>query len=196
MEKDSQSGENVRSKGVDAALRLLEREPDPLYISRWTTLLAKPKEDLQVKEASVIIFRLNQEWLAINSNVFSEVLSYRNVHRIPHRTNQVLLGIINYQGVLRLCLNMHHFLMIDPEEESVESFSRMVCIEKEEEQWIFPVDEVFGVFHVDLKQLQSPPITVAKSKASYLRGIIDWNGKNVAYLDEELLFFGLKKVIL
>lgn len=196
MDKENLSYQEIKDQGAKAAWRLLERQPDPAYLDQWTNLLAKPKEETEKIGTSVIIFRLDHEWLAINSNVFCEVLSYKKVHRIPHRTNNILMGLVNYQGMLRLCVNMHHFLTINQETDSHDPYFRMVSIQKENEQWIFPVNEVYGIFHANIHDLQSPPITVAKSKTSYLKGIIDWNGKNVAYLDEGLLFFGLKRMIL
>lgn len=202
MEQEDLSSYNeLKSRGAKAALRLLERKPDEGYLSDWTELLARPKRSSEKTGTSVIIFRLNQEWLAINSTVFCEVISYKKIHRIPHRTNAILMGLVNYQGMLKLCINMHHFLTIEPEKvvESAhprEKFPRMVSIEKDHEQWIFAVDEVQGIFYADINHLQSAPVTVSKSKASYLRGMIDWHGKNVGYIDEELLFFGLRRSVL
>lgn len=199
MEQEDLSSYNTsKSQGTKAILRLLERKPDSSYLSKWTDLLARKKAPVEKSGVSVIIFRLNTEWLAISSSVFCEVMSYKKIHRIPHRTNAILMGLVNYQGMLRLCVNIHKFLGLEPEKpiQSPEKLQRMVSIQKDSEQWIFAVDEVQGVFHADIHHMQRAPVTVSKSKENYLRGIIDWQGKNVGYIDEDLLFFCLRRSIL
>ena len=200
-QEDLSSYREAKCRGIKAALRLLERKPDEAYLSNWTEVLAQPKTPLEKRGMTVIIFRLNMEWLAISSTVFCEVIHYKKIHRIPHRTNAILMGLVNYQGMLKLCVNMHNFLTIESEKTvqplcSKKKFPRMVSIEKEQEQWIFPVDEVHGIFHLDSNHLQNVPVTVKKSKASYLGGMIEWNDISVGYIDEEQLFFGLKRSVL
>lgn len=202
MQQDDVSPyQELKSRGAKAALRLLERKPDAAYLINWTNLLARPKLQPDNSATAVIIFRLHTEWLAINCTVFCEVMMNKKIHRIPHRTNAIVRGVVNYQGMLKLCVNMHTFLTIEHQKEtdvgnSRKKFSRMVSIEKDHEQWVFAVDEVQGIFHADINNLQSTPVTISKSKSNYLRGMIDWNGKNVGYIDEELLFFGLRRSML
>jgi chemotaxis-related protein WspD len=192
--------EDLKHRGTQAALCLLARKPDVVYLSKWTALLAKPKVHDETSGASVIIFRLNQEWLAINTHVFSEVLPSKKVHRIPHRSDPILRGVVNHQGMLKLCINMHHFLSIDykksSELSSHDQFQRMVSIRKDKDLWIFSVDEIEGVFHTDIHKMHSVPVTVSKSETGYLRGMINWEGKNIGYIDEELLFCGLNRRLL
>jgi chemotaxis-related protein WspD len=202
MKKDDHSTyQEIKDKGTEAALRLLERTPDPDYLDSWTELLGRPKKTPDKSGVSVIVFRLGNDWLAIETHVFSEVLSYKNIHRIPHRTNATLMGLVNYQGTLKLCLNMHHFLsIVEEDDENIKKlqgkFQRMVSIEHNHEQWIFPVDEVHGIFRVDHDQIKKPPVNLSKSKVNYLRGMIEWHGKHVAYIDYELLFYGLRRNVL
>jgi chemotaxis-related protein WspD len=190
------------TKGVSAAIRLLDRRPDPAYIEEWTELLSKSLVPEAAKGITVIVFRLGKEWLAIDSNVFDEVISERVVHRIPHKSNEVLKGLTNYQGTLKLCVNMHGFLDIDPavaQHDTAHShpkFKRMVVIQKDLEIWIFPVDDVQGVITFKTELLGNTPVTLTKSTTNYLRGVIRWKDVDVGYLDEELLFFGLKRNLL
>lgn len=200
-QEDLFSGQEIKRRGTEVARRLLERKPDAAYLTHWSNFLAKSKKEVEKKSVSVIVFRLYNEWLAISTSFFCEVISPKQVHRIPHRSNAVLAGVVNYGGVLALCVNMHSFLSISHEKEGVptkthDHYPRMVSIKKESEQWIFGVDEVEGVFHLDSHHLQTPPATLAKSKASYLCGMICSNNKNIGYLDEELLFLGLRRVVL
>ena len=190
------------SRGTLAALRLLNRDPNPEYIADWTKLLAQQKLDEDKEGTSVIIFRLGGEWLAIGTRVFLEVSQLRKIHTVPHRTSETLMGIVNLQGQITLCINMHNFLSIEngndvmgpPKQHS--GFKRMLAIQKDQDLWIFSVDEVYGIFHTDEKKLENTPVTVMKSTHNFLKGIICWHGKNVGYLDEDLLFYSLRRSIL
>lgn len=185
-----------------SANKLLERPPEEDYINEWTALLTREKEAVQFGgESSVMIFRLGGEWLAISILVFSEVAEWRLIHRIPHRSGQLLMGIVNLRGQLLLCINMQNFLEIESEKtkdkhKGVIFQRRMVAIHKEEDQWILPVDEVLGIGYCDLNRLENVPVTVAKSAANYLKGVFTWKQKTIGYLDEELLFYSLRRKLL
>lgn len=148
-------------------------------------------------EEPVVIFRLGNEWLALSARIFAEVSDFKKIHKVPHRDNKTLLGIVNLRGQLKLCVALHHLLELEKNdlgfENSPPSQRRMLAIQNEGEQWIFPVNEVFGIYHVDMSQIENTPITVAKSTANYLRGIISWTENNVGLLDEELIFYSLKR---
>ena len=59
---------------------------------------------------SVLIFRLGVEWLAFRTQTIAEVTTPRPVHRVPHRSNEVLLGLVNLQGQVQLCVSLHGLL--------------------------------------------------------------------------------------
>jgi chemotaxis-related protein WspD len=185
-----------------AANKLLDRIPDKEYVDEWTSLIQKEKltEEI-VSEHSVVIFRLNREWLAISTLIFAEVATRRKFHHLPHRSGHILQGIVNLRGQLRLCISLTNLLEIesanDKKEPSYnERYHRMMAVKKEDMQWIFPVDEVYGIFRCDISQLQNVPVTIMKSNANYLKGVFAWEGKSVGYLDEDLLFSHLQRSVL
>ena len=77
---------------------LLERFPLENYRLEWTELFAQTTVDDYLKSdnlaisetVTVIIFRLQQEWLAISAEVFQQTTPSTTVHTIPHRSNQIL----------------------------------------------------------------------------------------------------------
>lgn len=187
---------------IASASQLLARIPDKEYIDEWSLLIQREKltEDV-ISEHSVVIFRLNGEWLAISTLIFAEVARSRKIHHLPHRSGQFLLGVVNLQGQLRICISLANLLEIESQNEKkddakTQKYHRMMAIKKEAMHWVFPVDEVYGIFRCDLSQLQNVPVTIAKSKANYLKGVFAWEGKSVGYLDEELLFNNLQRSIL
>ena len=124
----------------------------------------------------------------------------RPIHRIPHKLNPSLKGLINLKGQLRLCVNLHHLLEVEREtsknEEDVLTYNRLLSIQKDGQVWTFPVDEVYGIYRVEVGEIENVPVTVSKSTANFLRGVVPWKGKTISYLDEELLFSSLERSVI
>lgn len=189
-------------KSFASANKLLDRQVNEEYVDEWTALLQKekPAEDSNT-ENSVVIFRLNQEWLAISTLVFSEVATSRKIHHVPHKTSTIFLGVVNLKGQLRLCVSLSNLIEIEAQIEKgstkyQEKYHRMLSIGKNNEYWIFPVNEVYGIFRCDISHLQNVPVTISKSKANYLKGVFSWQDRNVGYLDEDLLIHSLQRSIM
>lgn len=187
----------LRDKGMVSAIKLLEREPDPVYLEEWTELLARGKAEGEgTAESSAVVFALGGEWLALSTGVFSEVGLPRPVHKIPHRSNEILEGVVNVRGQLLLSVNLHNLLEI-PHNSDVpvrfKTLRRMLGIQKSQDRWVFLVDELFGIVQRKEELLENVPVTVAKSTANYLKGVFTWNGRSVGLLDDELLFYSLRK---
>ena len=70
-------------------------------------------ERMHGEAVSVLIFRLGAEWLAFRTQAVAEVTTPRPVHRIPHRSNQILSGLVNLQGQVQLCVSLHGLLGVD-----------------------------------------------------------------------------------
>lgn len=193
-----ESQEKHRQKGAASANKLLERPPEEGYIEEWTELLRNPKiKDKTYAEESGVIFRLAQEWLALPTLVLVEVANQRPFHKIPHLNYPAFLGTVNFRGQLWMGVDMHRFLDIEAESGGWgKPGGRMLAIEQGNNRWIFPVDEVYGVHHFDRQALDNVPVTVTKSKVNYFQGVFNWDNKNVAYLDANLLFHSLERSIL
>lgn len=194
---DSQS-----EKDDSSAALLLNRQPDERYIKEWTALLQIQHVPSEVTaEISVVIFRLGAEWLALSTHIFAEIADCRSVHSLPHRTNNIFLGVTNLRGQLHLCVALHNLLEIEQTKkvritELQTAYKRMISIQQKGQNWVFPVNEVHGILRCDSSVLENVPVTVAKSTANYLRGVIRWEGRDVGYLDEELLLESLKRSVL
>lgn len=183
------------------ASHLFERSPTQEYIEEWTEALMQHPSPEKFKGAlSVMVFRLGREWLALPTICFKEVAHRRPVHRIPHRSDKILLGIVNLNGELKLCVAAHQLLEIEsftlPGSNSFSyHYDRMIAIAKEGDLWVFPVDEIDGIYDWDLAVIEKVPVNLSKSTANFLKGIMKMGNKSVGLLDEELLFSSLKRSI-
>jgi chemotaxis-related protein WspD len=70
---------------------------------------------------------------------------------------------------------------------------RMMVIEKDNERWVFPVDEVFGIARVKNHDLREVPVTVSHDSSAYTSGVFEWNGHSVGLLEDELIFGSLRR---
>lgn len=181
------------SHAAISADKLLARAPEESYIEEWTALLAKEHEpERDANEVAAVVFRLGTEWFAFPALWLYEVIEKKVIHRIPHKKNPAIKGLVNLKGVLRICISLHHILEIqevnEKKTEANSLYQRMICIQNEAGQWVFPVEEVYGIYHFDISLIENVPVTVTKSQVNYLRGVFPWNEHSVGYLDQELLF--------
>jgi len=176
---------------------LLEREAPQGYLDLWTKILAESKEGIDTDTVPVVIFRISQEWLAFPTKIFREATDVKTIHRIPHRSNAVLRGLVNVRGELQLCFSLADLVGFSPGESEEKahrrSYPRMAVIEKEGQRWVLAMDEIMGVYDLPKKSLQAAPVTVAKAGAAFTSGLFDYEQRQVALLDEDLIFYNLKK---
>jgi len=188
---------------TQAGRTLLERALPDSYKQDWTQVLSLKKEEELVGTISVVIFRIEGEWLAIPTQLLDEIIDVEYVqsllHTIPHRRNPVLMGVINVHGEIWLCVSLKELLGLETVEQQTDqecnTYKRMMVIQGENDRWVFPVDEIHGIYRVHPKAFQNVPVTVAKAKTTFTKGIFEWERRQVAFLDDELLLHNLTRSV-
>jgi chemotaxis-related protein WspD len=186
----------------NAGRSLLEREAPAEYLSEWTEVLTKTSSKTAQSDAivhsestvSVMVFRLDDEWLAFPVRLLQEVTQPCVIHTLPHRSNDLFSGLVNIRGEILLCISLHRLLELNPTETA--AARKMVVIEQDSSRWVFIVDEVGGFHRFRLDELQNAPVVVSKATEAYTQGVIRWQGRKVNYLDSESLFYTLNRRIL
>lgn len=186
--------DNTKEQEASADL-LLRRRPPPEYLQEWESFIRSTKEQQIISDQqAIVIFRVEEEFLAIPAMVVGQVAQLKPIHTIPHQRGPVIRGLVNISGQLRLFICIMSFLQINPSTKNKNrSLNSMMVIEREGDVWAFSVSEVCGVLHLDPSELQNVPVTVSKSTANYLRGVFIWNNEKVGFIDDELLFFSLRR---
>lgn len=137
--------------------------------------------------------------MALATSCFKEILEVKPVHRVPFRNNPLLQGLINVGGQLKVSVYLDRLLKVSENADITEIgeilYKRMIVIRSGEETWVFPSDEVHGIFYVDPLKIENVPVSVLKSDSNYFNGIFNWHGRDVAILDHELLFKSLRKAV-
>jgi chemotaxis-related protein WspD len=192
-----------------AGRSLLEREPPPGYLEEWTHLLSQEKGAGEIQQVAPIgtisigIFRLSGEWLALPAHLLKEVTQSNPIHTLPHRSNNILLGLVNIRGEIQMCVSLSELLGLEAVHANGNSkvsgphiYGRMIVVEKEDNRWVFPVDEIYGIHRIHPNDLTNVPSTLAKVPETYTKGVINWQSRSVSFLDDELLFYTLSKKVL
>ena len=179
-----------------AARYFFHRAAPDGYLQEWGGLLAQPTGHASVDQAGMLVFRLGIEWLALALTVAVEVTSLRPVHRVPHRTNAVFLGLINLRGQLHPCISLHGLLQVDAIDPTTNPpiAPRLILIRKDGETWAFAADEVAGVQHLAQPDLQNVPSTLSNPAGSFSRAVFAWGYRSVNVLDEPRLFVALRRM--
>jgi chemotaxis-related protein WspD len=139
----------------------------------------------QTGRAARLFFRLGSEWLALDAKAIAEVVNPGPIHRVPHRSNQVFLGIMNLRGQIVLCVSLHGLLGIETHDRP----ARIVILRQSErvDSWAFPADEVAGIERVAPSAIHAAPTTLVNPAAGFGKAVIAWNGRTVDLLDEQRL---------
>lgn len=218
-----------------AARTFFDRSAPEGYVAEWTRWLAGAGDPAGLSTAgesagsdrdvvSVLIFRLGQEWLAFRTTTVAEVTLPRPVHRVPHRNNEALIGLVNLRGQLQLCVSLHGLLGVNaPRPASVPgppgspplpdafhpeaggdvhvagtppSKSRLIVLRDRDrsETWIFPAEEVLGVHRLPRTQVLSVSSSLANADISFSQAILRWQDREVSFLDEQRVFAALRSI--
>lgn len=186
---------------------LFDRPATAEYLQEWTERLAQIPQREDEDKRSMILFRLGDEWLALNTAVLAEVTHLHPIHSIPHRSGEVLLGLVNVRGQLRIAISLHGLLGVEsglPPEvrsrqrsvkngKSILPTGRMAILQDRLQQWVFYAEEVVGIQRIKTSRLRKVPSTFGQS-SSYCQSVFDWEGHTVGCLDEVRLLSALRSL--
>lgn len=185
---------------ASAALRLLDRDLISSELADgWVqSARAVTNADADVRRnIGALVFRIGQEWLALEAAAVVEVAEARPVHSLPHQRNAAVLGILNIRGALRVCISLARLFHIGEDDADAAKghvLQRPLLVAIHEGQTlVFPVDQVIGVQRYADDDVEAVPTTLAHAGAQYTRGLLDRNGHKVGLLDHGLLFYALNR---
>jgi chemotaxis-related protein WspD len=188
-----------------AGQQLLEREATPDYLAEWTRRLAEADDTEAVDSLPLLIFRIGDEWLAIDARCVIEVVETHRIHGISHRTDRLLLGMANIRGELQLCISLHELLGIEPSDGAAphvpascagpQPQKRLLVAEHNQNRWAFPVDEIEGVQHIPANAMKNLPHTLEKSPRFRSQAVFSHCDRRIGLLSETRLFQALERTI-
>ena len=176
-----------------AAEQFLNRAAPDSYADEIAALLAAPTASrAPADEASVVMFEIASQTLAIDTKAVVEITEPRPVRRIPHRTNRVLLGLVNVRGQLELCASLSGLLHITSAQSLQPSRARMLLIEWLGQRWVVSADNVLGVQRLGSGGASPVPATAERDGSFCITQLIAWNDRKVGVLDLDKTFAALR----
>jgi chemotaxis-related protein WspD len=194
-----------------AAAKLLE-QPIPLVdLSRHDLRTpAHQQRDAhaagEASSESFLVFRIGEEWLALATSIFKRIVQTRPIRTLPHRQHRAVLGVVNVQGELLVCLSLAHLLGFEAgthidtnaataarDERARHDLPRLLVVSRGEEHAVFPVDQVDGVHRLAPASFCAPPATLSQAAAAHTRAVAPWRGLSVGVLDADALFDTLNR---
>jgi len=166
-----------------AGRKLFDRAVPSGYADEWNHALRadKPRED--VESISILVFRIGAEWLGLPTAALSQVSDIRKIHTLPHRSDAVLLGLVNVRGRNLICCSLTALLGIAGAEPDgptgILAYRRMIVTADGRDRWVLPVDEIDGVRRFRPRHVRELPVTVARDRAHFTRFVVE--------LDESVL---------
>ena len=169
-----------------AATRLLDRyalqQDDRVQVSNTV--------ESEVKTRSLLMFRLGEEWLGLATRCLVEVAPLQASHSLPHQRSGALLGVANVRGALVACLSLVELLGLDGISNVASGtrvMPRMLIIAAHGGPVVVPVDEVDGIHAIDEQILDAASRSGTQASAKYTRGVLQFKGRSLRWLDEEQL---------
>lgn len=176
----------------DAGRQVFEKRIPEGYLEQWTRVISDDVAPVSKTSQSIIYFRMGEEWFSLSTRNFVEVSQLKSVHKIPHQSGNLIHGVINIGGSVRLCLSLAFLLGVAKSEQgkhlaSRGVYKRFLVVQINTKDYVFPVDEVGGVHRYDPEDLKQVPATIEAEKAQLLLGMLDIDNKNVACIDANKL---------
>ena len=189
-----------------AGRSLLERLPPGDYLQEWTSVLAETKRGSESttfsadgtvvrsdQSLSVMIFRLASELFALPVSIFLEISAPFVVHSVPHRTNSLFLGMVNIRGEIILAASLANLLGLSTYQAP--GLGRMAVAGAPEGKWVFPIDEIYGIYLFNREDVKSAPAVISNNDSSYANGIFQWQNRTVTLLDPSRIIDALNSEI-
>ncbi|OEZ94830.1 chemotaxis protein CheW [Duganella phyllosphaerae] len=184
---------------ASAAQRNLQRAVGAGYKAEWAAHFRQPAIDTQALDASCLVFRIGREWLSLPTKLFVAVAPEAKPHRLPHRTDRGLTGIVNVGGTLYPCMSLAALLGIDDSEGEAanhrHTFARLLLIRWEDQAYALPVADLHGIERYATAAVQAPAATINKGLSRFLSGVISIADMHVGVLDAALIGYQLARTL-
>ena len=181
-----------------AGRQLLNRSLSSDYQDEWIDQLAETQEKKSFGTKPAFIFRAGSEWFALPVAVVREVADMGPIHSIPHRSGDILRGVVNIKGKLEICVSLGAVLGIGRGETTdtrnkYMAPTRLVVVIHDRQVFAFPVTEVMGIMRYRPEALQNSQAAVPGTDRVYTLCMLQLDDKKINFLKYKQLFRSLTR---
>lgn len=170
---------------AEAAMWLLDRHA----LSLVDAEVLPPPATQMAKTRPALLFRIGQDWLALDPERLLEVAPVSAIHGLPYRHGRVLLGVCNVRGVLVPALALAPLLGLEPARDGGMSGGRPrhLILDAAGGALVLPADEVDGVQAVPQSALVPAHQGSSLPASRLAQHVFQWQQRSVTWLDAQLL---------
>lgn len=132
------------------------------------------------QESPYLLFRVGEEYFALESGTVREVIRWREPVPVPG-TPPLLPGILVQRGTVYTAVNAR--LLLGNEATAAARATRYVLLQIEDQQLALLVDAVLDLVVLDRTRIELVPATLDPQRARLLGGLIRTEAALVALLD-------------
>lgn len=182
--------EHIHCRNCEVHASLATRLLDRFALERdESELINEWMEEESCERRSILIFRVGEAWLALATRTLSEVATHTPIHSLPHQRSLGLMGVTNVRGALVACVSLAEMLGLDSAEAVTERrvVPRMLIFSLADGPVVMPVDEVEGIEAVAVSQIVEAGNGSVPMARRFASGVLQWKGRSVTLLDEQIL---------
>jgi chemotaxis-related protein WspD len=168
----------------ERAHQLFARPAPPDYVEAWAERIAAVEDVRADTPHSALVFRIQDEWLALDTADCAFVSPVVTVRRLARRSGRVFAGLVHVRGEVLLAVSLRGLLGLPA---SNSAGRRFIGLDAAGQRWIFDVDEVHGVLRHGDADVSPAPLHEAASVVSYARGVVRQGTLTYGLLDAALL---------
>ncbi len=184
---------------AQAGRGLLDRSPPGGYQESLAESMAADPEPPTLGTRAVLVFRIGEEWLAIDTPMIREVVSQRPGHSLPHHPEPAVEGLVNVRGTLEIAVSLQKLMNLDaaaPSGSAADAaqravISRTLVLSRQGETFACAVDEVAGILALAPEDIGAVPVTVARAENRHVEGVISTQRGPAGLIDPAKLFHEL-----
>ncbi|MDH5301896.1 MAG: chemotaxis protein CheW [Gammaproteobacteria bacterium] len=152
-------------------------------------------------DASLLPLRLGSTWIGIATEQVHLISQIAEVHRVPFRSNECVLGVVAVQGEVMPCISLSALLGVARDEKNQRRntpgrYERMVVLNYGTLRVATAVDEVRDVTHFYFKELQEK-VECSEAVRHFIKGELRVSQRGESYaiykLDMTLLEQRIRK---
>src|SRR5471032_222368 len=120
-------------------------------------------------------------------------------HKLPHRNERWLAGIVNVGGTLYPCMALADLLGVDESDGEAatgrHTFARLLLLQWEGQAYALPVADLHGIVRYAAAAVRTPAATINKGLTRFLSGVITHQDLHIGCLDATLIGYQLARTL-
>ena len=168
---------------IGASQRLYGRKVPDEYLLSGKIAFEKKEAATPSGSVCMLVFSCAGMYFAFAASAVSEISRHKMLHRIPHRLDSAIEGIVNINGELIVAIAILRVLGLSSSCVGESENSAIIVCRNKSERFAFRVDSLVGIRFFQHGDGILPP----EGDSKFVERIFNIDGTSIKFLDFELL---------